>query len=145
MPAGEADSPESLASFQGVEEQTNTQSDEKAFTRCTSSGLTMLRSFPSYLAAIKALLSPGTIIQVRGAHGPFIKAARAERLEGGKFLESLGHLRHRHREWLRVLRKIDRETPKPKPSIWTQGARDTLQKFIRAKHRLSSRQNATLH
>jgi hypothetical protein len=33
----------------------------------------------------------------------------------------------------------------PKPFIWTKSARDTLQKFIRANSRLSSKQNATLH
>ncbi len=34
---------------------------------------------------------------------------------------------------------------KPKPFIWTKSARDILQKVIRANHRLSSKQNATLH
>jgi transposase len=33
----------------------------------------------------------------------------------------------------------------PKPFIWTKSARDILQKVIRAKSRLSSKQNATLH
>jgi transposase len=33
----------------------------------------------------------------------------------------------------------------PKPFIWTASARDILQKVIRANHRLSSKQNATLH
>lgn len=33
----------------------------------------------------------------------------------------------------------------PKPFIWTQSARDILQKVIRANRRLSSKQNETLH
>jgi len=33
----------------------------------------------------------------------------------------------------------------PKPFIWTKSARDILQKVIRANHRLSSKQNETLH
>ena len=33
----------------------------------------------------------------------------------------------------------------PKPFIWTQSARDILQKVIRANSRLSSKQNGTLH
>jgi hypothetical protein len=33
----------------------------------------------------------------------------------------------------------------PKPFIWTNGARDILQKVIRANSRLSSKQNETLH
>lgn len=33
----------------------------------------------------------------------------------------------------------------PKPFIWTQSARDILQKVIRANSRLSSKQNETLH
>ena len=33
----------------------------------------------------------------------------------------------------------------PKPFIWTQSARDILQKVIRANENLSSKQNATLH
>jgi len=37
--------------------------------------------------------------------------------------------RHTHAEWLKFLRKIDRETPKV---IWTKSARDILQKVIRA-------------
>ena len=34
---------------------------------------------------------------------------------------------------------------KPKPFIWTAKAKDILQKVIRAKERLSSKQSATLH
>ncbi|MHB1238370.1 MAG: hypothetical protein ACYCY7_12505 [Gallionella sp.] len=34
---------------------------------------------------------------------------------------------------------------KPKPLIWTAGARDILQKVIRANSRLSAKQNAALH
>jgi len=34
---------------------------------------------------------------------------------------------------------------KPKPFIWTAKAKNILQKVIRAKERLSSKQNATLH
>jgi hypothetical protein len=34
---------------------------------------------------------------------------------------------------------------KPKPFIWTKGARDLLQKVIPANSRLSSKQNETLH
>ncbi|QDL37151.1 IS630 family transposase [Rhodoferax sediminis] len=33
----------------------------------------------------------------------------------------------------------------PKPFIWTKSARDILQKVIRANHRLSAKQNGTLH
>ncbi|RZL96725.1 MAG: IS630 family transposase, partial [Variovorax sp.] len=33
----------------------------------------------------------------------------------------------------------------PKPFIWTNSARDILQKVIRAKRRLSAKQNGTLH
>ncbi|RZL85873.1 MAG: IS630 family transposase, partial [Variovorax sp.] len=33
----------------------------------------------------------------------------------------------------------------PKPFIWTKSARDILQKVIRAKRRLSAKQNGTLH
>ncbi len=33
----------------------------------------------------------------------------------------------------------------PKPFIWTNSARDILQKVIRANARLSSKQNGTLH
>jgi len=33
----------------------------------------------------------------------------------------------------------------PKPFLWTQSARDILQKVIRANHRLSSKKNETLH
>ncbi len=33
----------------------------------------------------------------------------------------------------------------PKPFIWTQSARDILQKVIRANHQLSSKQNDALH
>jgi hypothetical protein len=34
---------------------------------------------------------------------------------------------------------------KPKPFIWTKSAADILQKIIRAKVRLSSKKNKTLH
>lgn len=44
--------------------------------------------------------------------------------------------RHTHVEWLKFLKRIDRETPKDK---------DILQKLIRANSRLSAKQNATLH
>ena len=40
---------------------------------------------------------------------------------------------------------IAHHNTKPKPFIWTQSARDILQKVIRANSRLSSKQNATLH
>jgi len=40
---------------------------------------------------------------------------------------------------------IAHHNTKPKPFIWTKSARDILQKVIRANHRLSSKQNATLH
>jgi len=66
--------------------------------------------------------------------------------------------RHRHSEWLKFLRQIDRATPKdktlhliadnyatPKPFIRTKSARDILQKVIRANSRLSSKQNAALY
>jgi hypothetical protein len=52
--------------------------------------------------------------------------------------------RHRHIEWLKFLRQIERETPQGKPFTWTKSARDIVQKVIRANGRLVSKQNATL-
>ena len=40
---------------------------------------------------------------------------------------------------------IAHHNTQPKPFIWTQSARDILQKVIRANSRLSSKQSATLH
>jgi transposase len=40
---------------------------------------------------------------------------------------------------------IAHHNTKPKPFIWTESARDILQKVIRANSRLSSKQNGTLH
>ncbi|MBM3272952.1 IS630 family transposase [Candidatus Kaiserbacteria bacterium] len=40
---------------------------------------------------------------------------------------------------------IAHHNTQPKPFIWTQSARDILQKVIRANSRLSSKQNETLH
>lgn len=64
--------------------------------------------------------------------------------------------RHRHIEWLKFLKQIERDTPKDKAlhliadnyatHTWTKSARrDILQKVIRANENLSSKQNATLH
>jgi transposase len=40
---------------------------------------------------------------------------------------------------------LDLHNINPKPFIWTASANDILEKVIRAKSRLSSKQNATLH
>jgi transposase len=40
---------------------------------------------------------------------------------------------------------VAHHSKEPKPFIWTESARDILQKVIRANSRLSSKQNATLH
>ena len=40
---------------------------------------------------------------------------------------------------------VDHHNTNPKPFIWTESARDILQKVIRANSRLSSKQNATPH
>ncbi len=49
-------------------------------------------------------------------------------------------------EWIQAIDEyIVHDNKNPKPFIWTAQAKDILEKVIRADHRLSSKQNATLH
>jgi transposase len=68
----------------------------------------------------------------------FFRDITTERLRRGVFI-SVPELETAINEY------IAHHNTNPKPFIWTKSARDILQKVIRAKARLSSKQNETLH